>query len=246
MPSPGPKALTTIGFDADDTLWHHEQYFRMTTDRFAALLADYAAPDHLQQRLLAAEHRNLRHYGFGVKGFVLSMIETALEVTASRVPAAVIKELLDAGREMLAHPIDLLPHVETAVSALAADYRLVLITKGDLIDQERKLAQSGLGDRFDAIEIVSDKSEQTYRAVFSRHGTGADQAMMVGNSLKSDVIPALSAGSWAVHVPSALIWALDHAEPPASSPRFHSIADLGALPSLVAAVQAGVIPRSGG
>jgi putative hydrolase of the HAD superfamily len=236
MPNPGSNTLTTIGFDADDTLWHHEQYFRMTQDRFSALLADYAAPDHLQERLLAAEHRNLRHYGFGVKGFVLSMIETALEVTASRVPATVIKDLLDAGREMLAHPIDLLPHVESAVAALAPDFRLVLITKGDLIDQERKLAQSGLGDRFDAIEIVSDKSAQTYHTVFARHGTGPDQAMMVGNSLKSDVIPALTAGAWGVHVPSALTWALDHAEPPQDHARFHTIADLGALPSLVAAV----------
>ena len=201
-------------------------------------MADYAAPDHLHERLLAAEHRNLRHYGFGVKGFVLSMIETALEVTSSRVPAAVIKDLLDAGREMLAHPIDLLPHVETAVSALAADFTLVLITKGDLIDQERKLAQSGLGEWFDAIEIVSDKLPQTYQSVFGRHGTGADQAMMVGNSLKSDVIPALAAGAWAVHVPSALTWALDHAEAPGGAPRFRTISDLGGLPSLVALVQA--------
>jgi putative hydrolase of the HAD superfamily len=238
MQNPGSRTLTTIGFDADDTLWHHEQYFRMTQDRFCALLADYAAPDHLQERLLAAEHRNLRHYGFGVKGFVLSMIETALEVTEKQVPAGVIKDLLDAGREMLAHPIDLLPHAAEAVARLAADFRLVLITKGDLIDQERKLAQSGLGERFDAIEIVSDKSAQTYQTAFARHGTGAAQAMMVGNSLKSDVIPALAAGSWGVHVPSALIWVLDHAEPPAAAARFHTISDLGALPALVQSVLA--------
>ena len=237
MPNPGSDALTTIGFDADDTLWHHEQYFRMTQDRFCALLADYAAPDHLHERLLAAEHRNLRHYGFGVKGFVLSMIETALEVTASQVPATVIKDLIDAGREMLAHPIDLLPHAQAAIMALEADFTLVLITKGDLVDQERKLAQSGLGEWFDAIEIVSDKVPETYQSVFARHGTGAGQAMMVGNSLKSDVIPALTAGSWGVHVPSALTWALDHAEPPQNAPRFHTIADLGALPALVAALR---------
>ena len=236
MPLSRPKPLTTIGFDADDTLWHHETYFRMTQDRFAALLADYAAPEHLHERLLSAERRNLAHYGFGVKGFVLSMIETALEVTDAQVPASVIKSLLDAGREMLAHPIDLLPHAGDTIAALAGQYRLVLVTKGDLIDQERKLAQSGLGEMFDAVEIVSDKTTATYQAIFARHGTGAAQAMMVGNSLNSDVIPALGAGSWGVHVPSALTWALDHAEPPTGHARFHTVADLGALPALISAL----------
>ena len=231
-----PKPLTTIGFDADDTLWHHETYYRLTQDRFAALLADYAAPEHLHERLLSAERRNLAHYGFGVKGFVLSMIETALEVTDAQVPASVIKALLDAGRDMLAHPIDLLPHAGDTIAALAGQYRLVLVTKGDLIDQERKLAQSGLGEMFDAVEIVSDKTTATYSAIFARHGTGAAQAMMVGNSLNSDVIPALGAGSWGVHVPSALTWALDHAEPPTGHARFHTVADLGALPALISAL----------
>lgn len=236
MPLSRPKPLTTIGFDADDTLWHHETYYRLTQDRFAALLADYAAPEHLHERLLSAERRNLAHYGFGVKGFVLSMIETALEVTDAQVPASVIKSLLDAGREMLAHPIDLLPHAGDTIATLAGQYRLVLVTKGDLIDQERKLAQSGLGEMFDAVEIVSDKTTATYQAIFARHGTGAAQAMMVGNSLNSDVIPALGAGSWGVHVPSALTWALDHAEPPTGHARFHTVADLGALPALISAL----------
>ena len=236
MPLSRPKPLTTIGFDADDTLWHHATYYRLTQDRFAALLADYAAPEHLHERLLSAERRNLAHYGFGVKGFVLSMIETALEVTDAQVPASVIKSLLDAGREMLAHPIDLLPHAGDTIATLAGQYRLVLVTKGDLIDQERKLAQSGLGEMFDAVEIVSDKTTATYQAIFARHGTGAAQAMMVGNSLNSDVIPALGAGSWGVHVPSALTWALDHAEPPTGHARFHTVADLGALPALISAL----------
>ena len=242
MPLSRPKPLTTIGFDADDTLWHHETYYRLTQDRFATLLADYAAPDHLHERLLAAERRNLAHYGFGVKGFVLSMIETALEVTQAQVPASVIKDLLEAGRDMLAHPIDLLPHAGDTIATLAGQYRLVLVTKGDLIDQERKLAQSRLGDWFHAVEIVSDKTAATYATVFARHGTGAGQAMMVGNSLKSDVIPALGAGSWGVHVPSALTWALDHAEPPHSHPRFHTIPDLGALPGVIAALSKTGIP----
>lgn len=226
--------LTTIGFDADDTLWQNETFFRLTQDRFARLLADYADPDHLHDRLLAAERRNLGHYGFGVKGFVLSMIETAIEVTEGRVPAVVISELMAAGRDMLEHPIELLPHARDAVESLSDRYRVLLITKGDLLDQERKLAQSGLGDLFDGVEIVSDKTPPVYRAIFARHGAQADQAMMVGNSLKSDVLPVLSLGGWGVHVPHGLTWALEHAEPPQDNSRFYLLNDLGALPDLVA------------
>jgi putative hydrolase of the HAD superfamily len=225
--------LTTIGFDADDTLWQNEAFFRLTQDRFTRLLADHAEPWHLHDRLLAAERRNLGHYGFGVKGFTLSMIETAIEVTEGRVPTAVIAELIAAGREMLEHPIELLPHARTTVTDLAARYRVVLITKGDLLDQERKLAQSGIGDLFHGVEIVSQKTPAVYTAIFARHGTGADQAMMVGNSLKSDVIPALEAGSWGVHIPHSLIWALEEADTPADHRRFHSLADIGALPALI-------------
>ena len=165
--------LTTIGFDADDTLWQNEAYFRLTQEHFADLLRDHAEPGPLMERLLAAERRNIGAYGFGVKGFTLSMIETAIEVTEGRVPASVIAELLGAGRAMLDHPVELLPHAREAVETLADDYRIVLITKGDLLHQERKLAQSGLGDLFDAVEIVSDKTPATYRTVFARHGTGA-------------------------------------------------------------------------
>jgi len=223
------RSAWTVGFDADDTLWHNERFFRITQDRFTELLASYVEPDHLAERLLAAERRNLGHYGFGIKGFVLSMIETAIEVTDGRVPATVIGELLDAGRDMLAHPIDLLPHAREAVVALADRAEIVLITKGDLLDQERKLAQSGLGDLFDAVEIVSDKTSDTYARVFARHGgTG----MMVGNSLKSDVIPAIVAGGWGVHVPQDLTWALEHAEPPREHPRFRQLASLADLPGL--------------
>jgi putative hydrolase of the HAD superfamily len=229
--------LTTIGFDADDTLWQNEAFFRLTQDRFVRLLSDHAAPDHLAHRLEQAERRNLGHYGFGVKGFTLSMIETAIEVTEGRVPASVIGELIAAGREMLEHPIELLPHVRATVTALAAEYRVILITKGDLLDQERKLAQSGLGDLFHGVEIVSQKTAVAYRSIFARHGTGADQAMMVGNSLKSDVIPALEAGSWGVHIPHGLTWALEAADPPRDHRRFHELSDLGGLPGLVAELQ---------
>jgi putative hydrolase of the HAD superfamily len=225
--------LTTIGFDADDTLWQNERFFRLTQERFAELLRDHAAPDHLMARLLAAERRNLGHYGFGIKGFVLSMIETAIEVTEERVPASVIAELIAAGQEMLRHPIELLPHARDAIEAVAASHRVLLITKGDLLDQERKLAQSGLGDLFDGVEIVSAKTRPVYEAIFARHGDGAGRAMMVGNSMRSDVVPMIDAGGWGVHVPHGLVWEIEMAEAPSQAPRYHEVTDLAALPDLV-------------
>ena len=228
--------LTAIGFDADDTLWHNEQFYRLTEKQFTELLADHADHDHLSERLLEAERRNIALYGFGIKGFTLSMIETAIEVTDGRVPARVIGEILEAGREMLVHPVETLPHVTETLERLAPDYRIVLITKGDLFDQERKLAQSGLGDFFDAVEIVSDKQRETYERIFARHGDGAARAMMVGNSLRSDVVPALEAGSYGVFVPHDLTWAYERIEPPAAAPRFREIVHLGELPGLVAQI----------
>ena len=225
--------LTAVGFDADDTLWHNERFFRITQDRFAALLADHAEADDLSARLLAAERRNLGRYGFGVKGFVLSMIETAIEVTDARVPAGVIAELMAAGRDMLEHPIELLPHAREAVEAVADRYRVVLITKGDLLHQERKLAQSGLGDLFDAVEIVSEKTPEIYARIFDRHSDGAESALMVGNSLRSDVIPPIVAGGWGVHVPHGLEWAIEAAEAPAEHARFRRLPHLGDLLPLI-------------
>ncbi|MEY4982691.1 MAG: hypothetical protein RIR62_957 [Pseudomonadota bacterium] len=227
------RRITTIGLDADDTLWQNEAFFRLTQDRFTALLADHAAPDHLHDRLLEAERRNIGHYGFGVKGFTLSMIETAIEVTEGRVPARVIAEIMAAGREMLEHPIELLPHARATVERLADSHRLVLVTKGDLLDQERKLAQSGLGDLFHAVEIVSDKTAPVYAAIFARHGDGAERGLMAGNSLKSDVLPVIAAGGIGVHVPHGLTWALEAADPPKGHARFFELPDLGGLPDLV-------------
>jgi len=235
------RRLSTIGFDADDTLWQNERFFHMTQERFASLLVDHADPDHLAERLLAAERRNLGHYGFGIKGFVLSMIETAIEVTGGRVPAAVIAEIMAAGRDMLGHPIELLPHARAAVEALAGSHRVVLITKGDLLDQERKLAQSGLGDLFHGVEIVSHKTPEVYARIFAAHGDGAGQAMMVGNSLKSDVVPVIQAGGWGTFIPHGLTWELEHAEAPEGHPRFAELADLGGLPGLVARIEEGGI-----
>jgi putative hydrolase of the HAD superfamily len=226
--------ITTIGFDADDTLWHNEAFFRSAQDHFAELMAPFCDAADLDARLLAAERRNLGQYGFGVKGFTLSMIETAIEISDGRVSAAIIAQLIAAGREMLSHPIDLLPHAREAVTQAALDHRVLLITKGDLLDQERKLAQSGLGDLFHGVEIVSDKTPLIYGQIAARHGTHAQAMLMVGNSLKSDVLPMIAAGGWGVHVPQGPIWALEHAEPPLDHPRFGCLPDLGGLADFVA------------
>ena len=230
------KNLTTIGFDADDTLWHNERFFRMTQDYFADLLRDYADPDHLMDRLLDAERRNIGHYGFGIKGFTLSMIETAIEVTQHRVPATVIAKLIEAGQVMLRHPIELLPHAREVVEALAQSHRIILITKGDLLDQERKLAQSGLGDFFHGVEIVSDKRAPIYTDIFNRLGDGAARGMMVGNSMKSDILPMIDAGGWGVFVPHGDAWAIEAADPPQNTPKFQEIPDLGALWDIIATI----------
>jgi putative hydrolase of the HAD superfamily len=222
----------TIAFDADDTLWHNERGFKLTQNRFSELLAEFTSRDGLQDRLLSAERRNLGIYGFGVKGFVLSMVETAIEVTDGAVPTAVIAELLSMGRDMLSDPVELLPGVRGAIEPLQQTAEIVLITKGDLLDQERKLAQSGLGDLFDAVEIVSDKTADVYARIFARHDTA--HQMMVGNSVRSDVIPAIEAGAWGVHVPHELTWGYEHADAPVTHRRFREIFTLRELPELVA------------
>lgn len=225
--------LTTIAFDADDTLWHNERFFQLTQDRFADLLADYTDKTTLMARLLEAEKRNIGQYGFGIKGFVLSMIETAIEVTDEKVPSSVISQLLAAGQDMLQHPIELLPHAMDAVEAVAGDYQVLLVTKGDLLDQERKLAQSGLGDLFDGVEIVSTKTPDVYARVFSDHGVAPDSAMMIGNSMRSDVLPVIEIGGWGVFVPHGLEWEIEKADPPRDAPRYRSLTDLGELPALI-------------
>lgn len=230
--------LTAIGFDADDTLWQNEQFYRLTETRFLDLLSEHGEKKVLADRLLEAEKRNLALYGFGIKGFTLSMIETAIEVTEGRVSTAVIEKILAAGRDLLRHPVETLPHARDALERLSGSYRIILITKGDLFDQERKLAQSGLGDLFDAVEIVSDKARVTYERIFTRHADGPEHAVMVGNSLKSDIVPAIQAGGWGIYVPHDLTWSVEHAETPAEAERYREIRDLSELPGLVREIAA--------
>jgi putative hydrolase of the HAD superfamily len=228
--------ITTVGLDADDTLWHNESLFRLTQERFVALLAEVAEEGVATSRLAEVEARNLRLYGYGVKGFTLSMIETAMELTGGEAPARVVREILAAGRELLACPVEALPGVDAALAQLSERYRLVLITKGDLLHQEQKLAASGLGDLFAAVEIVSEKDASTYERVFARHGSGAQAAVMCGNSIRSDILPALEAGAYAAHVPYPLIWAHEVADAPQNHPRFAELHNIVELPAWIDAI----------
>ena len=228
--------VTTVGLDADDTLWHNETIFRLSQKRFSELLADHAEEPVMMDRLAQVERRNLRLYGYGVKGFTLSMMETAMELCDGSAPPHIVREILAAGREMLTHPVETLPGVDEVLADLAEKYRLVLVTKGDLMDQERKLAASGLGDLFAAVEIVSEKDRSTYDRVFALHGSGAAEAVMAGNSMKSDVLPAIEAGAWAAHIPYHITWAHELADAPEGNPRYVSLSRIGELPDWIAAI----------
>jgi putative hydrolase of the HAD superfamily len=199
-----------IAFDADDTLWHNETIFQATARDFAALLAGPHPPEWIQERLFATEMKNLRHFGYGIKGFMLSMIETAVELTDERVTGAQIKAILGWGHAMLQAPVSLLEGVRETIESLAAEHRLMLLTKGDLFDQESKLARSGLGEFFSAVEIVSEKNARTYATVMARHKVTPAGFLMVGNSLRSDVLPVLETGGSAVHIPYHTTWAHEH------------------------------------
>lgn len=202
-----------IAFDADDTLWHNERMFQATETQFAELLAAYHPSAWVRERLFATEMKNLGHFGYGIKGFILSMIETAVDLTEGRISGAEVRQILAWGHDMLHHPIELLDGVRETVEALASGYRLMLLTKGDLFDQESKLARSGLGELFAAVEIVSDKNAKTYRTIMTRHAVAPERFLMVGNSLRSDVLPALEAGAMAVHIPYEMTWAHEHLDP---------------------------------
>jgi putative hydrolase of the HAD superfamily len=225
--------ISLICLDADDTLWHNETFFRRTFGSFAALLAPFAPEAEIQERLDTIEHRNLGAYGYGVKGFILSMLETASELAGDDLPARTMRDILALGREMLAHPIEMLPGVDEALPALAERGRLILITKGDLHHQEAKLAASGIGDLFEGVEIVSDKNPATYSRIFRRYGAAPEQAVMAGNSMRSDIWPALEAGAYAAFIPFELVWVHEAAEPPPASERYRELASLAELPGWI-------------
>ncbi len=225
--------IRLVCLDADDTLWHNMRFFDETQGALVAMLAPFADDAATRTALTACEIRNLPHYGYGAKGFTLSMIETALELGGDRLPASVVADILAAGRRLMAHPVDLLDDIADTLDALAARAPLVLVTKGDLFHQEAKLAASGLGDRFAGVEIVSDKTPDTFRRLLARHGVAPAAAVMAGDSLRSDVLPMLAAGGWAAHIPQPLAWSHEQAPPPEDHSRFRRLARLADLPAWI-------------
>lgn len=209
-----------IAFDADDTLWVNEPYFQETEHRFCQLLEDYLPQHTVSRELLQTEIKNLSLYGYGIKGFVLSMIETALTVSGKTIPLAVIEKILSLGKDLLSKPIELLDGVEEVLTRLKDHFRLVVATKGDLLDQERKLKASGLEHYFHHIEIMSDKQERDYLKLIRHLDIQPDEFLMVGNSLKSDVLPVLAVGGHACHVPYHVTWAHEHVENTIDNERF--------------------------
>jgi len=229
--------IDLVAFDGDDTLWHNESIFSMTHERFASLMAPYVAPDIIGDRLFATEMRNLALFGYGVKSFTLSMIETAIELSRGDVTASEIQAIIDAGRAMLEHPVELLAGADGAIRSVSDNHRVMLITKGDLFDQESKLARSGLGDHFDAVEIVATKDERAYDRILRRHGTDPSRFVMIGNSPRSDIVPVLGLGGWAIHVPHPLTWAheqLDDEGAMTAHLRFRQVTTLDDVPGALA------------
>lgn len=198
--------IKTIGFDADDTLWVNETYFRDAEAKFASLLEQYETKNKIDQELFKMEMKNLELYGYGVKGFMLSMVESALELSNNTVSHKVIEEILAIGKEMISYPVELLNGVEAVLKQLSEKYRLIVLTKGDLLDQERKLEKSGLTKYFHHVEVLSDKKETNYKNLLTHLEIIPEEFLMIGNSLKSDVFPIINIGGKAIHIPFHTTW----------------------------------------
>jgi putative hydrolase of the HAD superfamily len=227
--------IEIVAFDADDTLWHNEPLYSATTNRFRELLASYHSPAWIEQRLYETEIRNLRHYGYGIKSFTLSMIETAVELTEGRIKGSEISEIVAYGKEMLAAPVRLLEGARETVSQLMQSYKLIIVTKGDLLDQESKIARSGLGECFFNIEVVSEKNRTTYERICRENRVEPSQLVVVGDSLRSDVLPAVEAGCHAIHVPYDTPWQHEVvADEQVTGHEFLCASGLGAVPHLIA------------
>jgi len=218
--------IKVIAFDADDTLWVNEPYFRRAEEEFCNLLSEYLQPHALERELLKIEIGNLPLYGYGVKGFMLSMIETALKISDKTISLEHIEKILDLGKNLLNEPIDLLAGVEEVLDTLKGKYRLVVATKGDLLDQERKLKKSGLSHYFHHIEIMSEKDDANYRKLIKHLDILPENLLMVGNSLKSDILPVLNIGGYAVHVPYHITWVHEQIEHTIENDNFRSVENI--------------------
>lgn len=231
----GPMGMIkVIGFDADDTLWVNEPHFKVAEQKFCDLMREYLPPEKVEKALLKAELRTLGLYGFGAKGFMLAALETALDVSGNTVPAATMRKILRLGKKLLDFPIVLLPGVEAVLKALKPGYRLVLITKGDLLDQERKLKRSGLAKCFHHIEILSSKEKEDYRDLLATLGVKPREFLMVGNSLKSDILPVVKLGGYGVHIPFHVTWEHEQADAAGlNKSRFRQLPAIGGLSALL-------------
>ncbi len=230
-----------IAFDADDTLWHNERLYVHAQNKFVELLTQYHDPKWIRERLDETEGRNLQHFGYGIKSFALSMIETAVELTEGRITGQDIQQLLQLTKELLRAEVELLDHVAETVSELAASYPLMIITKGDLLDQETKLERSGLAQYFQKVEVVSSKTRASYERVLRRHNITPEKFLMIGNSIKSDILPILELGGYAIYVPYYTTWIHEAADPPPSEqPRYYALEHLGLVPELLAQIEDGV------
>ncbi|MBC7656798.1 MAG: HAD family hydrolase [Frankiaceae bacterium] len=228
--------IKLVGFDGDDTLWHSEGYYQSVHDEFEQLVGTYVdlADARVHERLLDTEKRNIRLFGYGAKGMTLSMIETAIEITGACISATDVRQLLRLGKQVLAHPVELLPGIRDAVMAVAREFPVVLITKGDLFHQEAKVAQSGLADLFHRIEIVSEKDAATYQRVLGEFSLEAAQFAMVGNSLRSDIEPVVGLGGWGVYMPYHVTWAHEmETDLSGEHPRYVEVASPDEIPAAV-------------
>jgi putative hydrolase of the HAD superfamily len=223
-----------IGFDADDTLWHNEMHYIKAQSRYRDLLGRYCTPDLIDGELHRTEMRNLDQYGYGIKGYALSMIETAVHLSDGKISGEDVLAIINLARDLREVNVVLLDHAADAIPVLADSYPLMIITKGDPRDQESKIKRSGLVKHFRQVEILSEKGEENYRALLTRHHIRPEHFLMVGNSLRSDIWPVLNIGATAVYVPHRLSWAHEAADPPPSDhPGYHSIQHLGLLPPLL-------------
>lgn len=225
--------IRVIAFDADDTLWINETYFREAEEKFASLLEDFMPQHAILKELYRTEIANLELYGYGIKGFMLSMVETALRISAQQMPPSLVEKIIHIGQEMLSKPVDLLPGVEEVLQSLQGKYKIVLATKGDLVDQERKLAKSGLQGYFHHIEIMSEKRASDYNKLIGHLDIQASEFVMIGNSLKSDVLPVLELGGYGIHVPFHITWAYEQVEHEVTHERFFTAEHLGEAAGLI-------------
>jgi putative hydrolase of the HAD superfamily len=225
--------IKVISFDADDTLWDNEIFFREAEERFTALFEDYLSYHDVMKELLKVEIKNIPMYGYGIKAFVLSMIETALTITDNKVNPVLIGRIMQLGKDMMEKPVTLLDGVEEVLKSLQGKYRLVVATKGDLMDQERKLRKSGLEKYFHHIEIMSEKAQPDYVKLIKHLDIDANQFMMVGNSLKSDILPVINLGGYGVHIPYHTTWSLEQIDHTIESDHFYNFEHASGILTLI-------------